>query len=555
MILSIIGLLFALVGGSLSVYVLGTFQRVPIIGCYASTVVKRETYFGAMKIDDPLCITENVYHGAIAVGGLLILIGLALLLIAVVRAVSRGAPAPSTAVPPTAPFAGPGLEAQPSGMSTMPASPPASLQAPATGLASPAPAARADVVYPSPAPPESSASPADIETLFAELASAADEPAPPPPAAVRPALRPEGTAKIVGPRPEARSHPELPRGERRPERVAPAQRGRGSYAVLAALALMVIAGGGAAFHLYQRQQQLARWDAELASERQRLANYDAQLAAEKQRLDTDIAAQRDGLRREKASLEARAAALDTAQKALDDRQAAMARAASTPASAPTLSPAASSIATPAPSADSGFATIAAGTVIQSDTTSLSDGGQECDRLAANPGDRNKSPSVAGVPFAVLRTQAAKAVAACEAAATAFPDQPRFVYQYGRALQAVNTTRAKAAFKLAVEQGYPAAFDNLANILIGEKRFGEAAYYLREGVKRGDGDAAITLAGLIESRQVASAYPNEVMELYRLSANNGNANAARRLQELASQQQFQQNMLGVFQMIMPAIGNR
>jgi TPR repeat protein len=56
----------------------------------------------------------------------------------------------------------------------------------------------------------------------------------------------------------------------------------------------------------------------------------------------------------------------------------------------------------------------------------------CDRLAANPNDNQASGE--GVPYAELGSHAAAAVMACESAVPLFPNELRFQYQLGRALE-------------------------------------------------------------------------------------------------------------------------
>jgi hypothetical protein len=54
----------------------------------------------------------------------------------------------------------------------------------------------------------------------------------------------------------------------------------------------------------------------------------------------------------------------------------------------------------------------------------------CDWVAASPTDQDRPIGLAGVPYG--RLEANTAIAACEAAAAAVPDNPRIMFQLGRA---------------------------------------------------------------------------------------------------------------------------
>lgn len=78
---------------------------------------------------------------------------------------------------------------------------------------------------------------------------------------------------------------------------------------------------------------------------------------------------------------------------------------------------------------------------------------ECDRLAANPDDPGRvADGVVGEEL-----QGPPAAAACKEALAAYPDEPRFKYQHGRALWALGKhSSAFQLFESAADQGYPAA---------------------------------------------------------------------------------------------------
>lgn len=60
---------------------------------------------------------------------------------------------------------------------------------------------------------------------------------------------------------------------------------------------------------------------------------------------------------------------------------------------------------------------------------------QCHALAANPDDADRTADHKGVSFGAVTARAAEAVAHCRVAATAFPNNRRAIYQYGRALDA------------------------------------------------------------------------------------------------------------------------
>lgn len=85
---------------------------------------------------------------------------------------------------------------------------------------------------------------------------------------------------------------------------------------------------------------------------------------------------------------------------------------------------------------------------------------DCDRLAASPHDPLRQGE--GVPYDAL--DAAAAIAACEAALAAAPEEPRFAFQLGRALaKAGRVEEALTAYRAAAERGHVAALHNVAQL--------------------------------------------------------------------------------------------
>lgn len=95
----------------------------------------------------------------------------------------------------------------------------------------------------------------------------------------------------------------------------------------------------------------------------------------------------------------------------------------------------------------------------------------CDTLAASPFDDTRPAGVAGVDFADI--DAAAALAACTKAQAASPQDPRILFQLGRALQASDKMDgAKMAYTQSAELGFAVAMVNLG-VLIEDRQSTEA----------------------------------------------------------------------------------
>jgi hypothetical protein len=85
---------------------------------------------------------------------------------------------------------------------------------------------------------------------------------------------------------------------------------------------------------------------------------------------------------------------------------------------------------------------------------------DCDRLAANPSDRRKPPSIPGVPYDSLMNQAKQAIAACTLAVQQSPTELRYRYQMARAMETEAPEKALEIHRDLAGRGYPVAYDNL-----------------------------------------------------------------------------------------------
>src|SRR5262249_31195537 len=106
---------------------------------------------------------------------------------------------------------------------------------------------------------------------------------------------------------------------------------------------------------------------------------------------------------------------------------------------------------------------------------------DCDRLAANPSDRGKPPSLPGVPYDSLMNQAKQVIEASAVAAQQNPTELRYEYQMARAMEAEVPEKAVEIHKKLAGQKYPAAYDNLGWLEIKlRKNYGEAIKAFKAG---------------------------------------------------------------------------
>ena len=111
--------------------------------------------------------------------------------------------------------------------------------------------------------------------------------------------------------------------------------------------------------------------------------------------------------------------------------------------------------------------------------------QDCDRLAGDPRDPDRvAPGVR-----VLRMDGARALAACQAAVSTYPNVPRFAYHMGRAYHALNKyAEAVEWFKKAAQADYAPAMSILGVFYAAgggvEQSYDEAARWYRKSAERG-----------------------------------------------------------------------
>jgi tetratricopeptide (TPR) repeat protein len=173
---------------------------------------------------------------------------------------------------------------------------------------------------------------------------------------------------------------------------------------------------------------------------------------------------------------------------------------------------------------------------------------DCDRLAANPSDRGKPPSVPGVPYDSLMNQAKQAIEACALAAKQNPAELRYEYQMARAMEAQVPEKAVEIHKKLAGQKYPAAFDNLGWLMVKlHKDYGAAVTYFKTGSQLQDPDSMVSLVEMIDRGYVQTDRPSELKyQLLRTAADLGHQGAQLQIREeeeklSAAQRQAAQNL--------------
>jgi TPR repeat protein/ABC-type uncharacterized transport system substrate-binding protein len=149
----------------------------------------------------------------------------------------------------------------------------------------------------------------------------------------------------------------------------------------------------------------------------------------------------------------------------------------------------------------------------------------CDRAAASPTDKNRPVGLAGVPSGRLDSQ--NAIAACEAAATAAPDNPRIMFQLGRAHAAAKANEsARAYFSKASDLGYAAASASLGDFYASgrgglARNYDEALRLFKLAAEQGDPLGNNYLGFFYKSGRGGLAKDDrEAARLYLLAADDG-----------------------------------
>ena len=185
-------------------------------------------------------------------------------------------------------------------------------------------------------------------------------------------------------------------------------------------------------------------------------------------------------------------------------------------------------------------------------------GELCDQAAANPTDPRKPSSVPGVEYHDLEANAQAAAEICAKAVQKFPDEPRYKYNWARALEFVNPAQSLRIYADLAQQKYVAAFDNYGGVLWREKKNLPAAIKQYQiGVRLGDSSAMVSMAYLIRKNLYHVPDPDgTIVALLTRAAQLGNKSAQDMLDreneqleqrniQRQTQQQQEQMMLNLF----------
>jgi len=182
-------------------------------------------------------------------------------------------------------------------------------------------------------------------------------------------------------------------------------------------------------------------------------------------------------------------------------------------------------------------------------------GAMCDQAAANPNDRQKPSNVTGMDYNDINSS--EALSVCETAMNTFPEEPRYKYQYARALESSNPNLAIKLHSQLTRQRYIASFDNLGSLLMKRKDYPGAIAAFKNGAQADDPDSLVSLADLIQQGIVHVPDPESYsLALLARAAKLGHRGAQRAVEEHAKivhqnqlQQQYQsqqeQLMLNLF----------
>jgi TPR repeat protein len=176
-----------------------------------------------------------------------------------------------------------------------------------------------------------------------------------------------------------------------------------------------------------------------------------------------------------------------------------------------------------------FLTVAPGAAWAQDAQS-----RACDLAAANPTARARSADPPSVGTA-KKIDAKEALSACRAALAADPENPRLLFEMGRALQSnKDDNQARILYERAAVHGYASAQNNLA-LFYASGRGGlvrndaEAVRLLKRAAAQGDANSQTALGLFYEAgRGGLPKDEREAARLFKLAADHGSMLARARL---------------------------
>lgn len=161
---------------------------------------------------------------------------------------------------------------------------------------------------------------------------------------------------------------------------------------------------------------------------------------------------------------------------------------------------------------------------------------ECDRAAADPDDKQKHPNALGVPWNALN--AAHAVHECKVAVELWTLEPRFAFQYGRALErAGNDVEAARWYRRAADQSYIEALFKLGALYENgrgvAKDAAEAARWYRKAADHGHVRAQHQLGFMYRWGRGVVKDKAEAARWYQRAADQGHEGAREQLSQMES----------------------
>ena len=162
----------------------------------------------------------------------------------------------------------------------------------------------------------------------------------------------------------------------------------------------------------------------------------------------------------------------------------------------------------------------------------------CDRLAANPHDPKKPASILGARLQKLRKMRRKLSSRAVRPSSIFRKSRDINISMLARWVLNNPDEAIAIYRRLAAQIYPAAFDNLASLLLqrrDKKSIKQAITVLKDGVRNGDPDAMVTLAAWVGTSElpVQNPFAYKLM-LLKKAASLGNQDAKEAADELERQ---------------------
>jgi hypothetical protein len=174
-------------------------------------------------------------------------------------------------------------------------------------------------------------------------------------------------------------------------------------------------------------------------------------------------------------------------------------------------------------------------------------GDDCDRMAGNPTDPRRNAGIRGAPYAMLRSQAERAIEICKLATIQWPDELRYKYQLARARQTISRNAAYAELVALANAGYPAAHDNIGWIVFqrGRNQYPRAKSYFEKGARLGDPDSMVSLSRLLVSGQVGPRDIDTAIFWLRKAAEMGHPDAQELLFKYEEEKRKGELALGIF----------